>query len=364
MSRFLNPCHQSLIAYTPGEQPRVRDLIKLNTNESPYPPSPQAVAAVSAQVLRDARLYCDMDASALRAAIGAHLGVDPDWVIAGNGSDEILFLLFLAYGARGAVFADITYGFYPVWARLLGVDQRVLPLEADFSLNPSGYMADDRLVVIANPNAPTGIWLELDQIEAIVRANPHQVVVVDEAYVDFGAQSAVGLTAQYRNLVVVQTFSKSRCLAGARLGFAVACPDLIADLNRMKFSLNPYNVNTMTQLMGAAAMADEDYFAQCVGKVTTARDWTCERLSELGFTVLPSRANFLFASPPDGDGARYQRSLREHKILVRRFDGPRTAPFVRISIGTQSQMERLVQVTRESVDKAPEQRARRRARRA
>lgn len=347
MSRFLNPCHQTLSAYTPGEQPRVKGLIKLNTNESPFPPSPRAVAAVSGEALRDTRLYCDMAATALRQAIGAHLGVEADWVIAGNGSDEILFLLFLAYGQRGAAFADVTYGFYPVWARLLGVEQRVLPLKSDFSLDPAEYMGDDRLVVIANPNAPTGMWLELDQIEAIVSANPHQVVVVDEAYVDFGAQSAVGLTEKYPNLVVVQTFSKSRCLAGARLGFAVACPDLIADLNKMKFSINPYNVNTVTQRMGAAAVADEAYFVQCVDKVKAARDWTGRRLGELGFTVLPSRANFLFASPPDGDGARYQRALRENNILVRRFEGERTGPFVRISIGTQAQMERLVQVTKE-----------------
>lgn len=349
MSRFLNACHQSLAAYTPGEQPRVKNLIKLNTNESPFPPSPQAVAAVSRQVLEDTRLYCDISCTQLRRAIGQRLGVDPDWVIAGNGSDEILSYLFLAYGQRGAAFADITYGFYQVWARLLGVDARVIPLKEDFSIDPQDYMNDDRMVVLANPNAPTGLWLERDAVEAVVRANPHQVVVVDEAYVDFGGQSAVALTQKYDNLVVTQTFSKSRCLAGARLGFAVACPQLIDDLNKMKFSLNPYNVNTMTQLMGEAAMADEGYFQDCVGKIVSTRDWTARQLASLGFRVLPSRTNFLFASPPNGDGAAYQQRLREKNILVRHFAGPRTAPFVRISIGTQAQMERLVQATEEGL---------------
>lgn len=347
MSRFLRPGYQGLDAYTPGEQPRVKDLIKLNTNESPYPPSPLAVAAVDKQALEDARLYCDIGATALRRAIGAHLGVDPDWVIPGNGSDEILSWLFLAYGQNGAAFADVTYGFYRVWAALFGVDARIIPLEADFSLNPAAYMGDDRLVVLANPNAPTGLWLELSQVEAIVQANPHQVVVVDEAYVDFGGQSAARLTQTYSNLVVVQTFSKSRSLAGARLGFAVACPELIQDLGKMKFSLNPYNVNSLTQRMGAAAMADEAYFEQCVNRIVLSRDWTREQLLALGFQVLPSRTNFLFASPPDGGGAAYQQALRRQNILVRHFPGQRTAPFVRISIGTQAQMEQLMKVTKE-----------------
>lgn len=339
MSRFLSPRHQSLTAYTPGEQPRVR-LIKLNTNESPYPPSPEAIRALSPENLEKLRLYSDIPARDLSGAIGEFLGVDPAFVLCGNGSDEILAFAFQAFGDSGVSFPDISYGFYPVWAQLYGLPARVIPVKQDFSVDPDDYRGGG-LIVLANPNAPTGMALPLARIEGLVRANPDQVVVIDEAYVDFGAESAAKLTEAYENLIVVQTFSKSRSLAGARLGFAVAQPPLIADLNRIRFSFNPYNVGTPAQLMGAAAVRDRAYFEETRAKIMRTRALTQSALEKLGFAVLPSAANFLFARGPGIPGEALQRALRERNILVRRFDLPRIRDFLRISIGSPEDMQAL-----------------------
>ena len=344
MSRFLSPRHQALHAYTPGEQPRVK-LIKLNTNESPYPPSPEALRALTPEAVERFRLYSNIPARDLCEATGAFYGVDPSWILYSNGSDEILAFAFQAFSEAGISFPDITYGFYPVWAQLYGLPAKVIPVKDDFTIDLTEYRGGG-LIVIANPNAPTGIALPLPAIEELIRANPDSVVLIDEAYVDFGGETAIPLVSKYDNLVVVQTFSKSRSLAGARLGFAVAQPHLIADLNRIKCSFNPYNVGTPAQLLGAAAMRDRDYFDKTRKAIMDTREWTHAALETLGFTVLPSSANFLFARPPKISGEAMQKALREKGILVRRFEIPRIRDFLRISIGTPEDMQTLVEAAK------------------
>lgn len=344
MSRFLSPRHQSLNAYTPGEQPRVR-LIKLNTNESPFPPSPEAIRALSKDALERCRLYSDIPARDLCQATAEFYGVDPANILYGNGSDEILAFAFQAFGEAGVVFPDITYGFYPVWTQLYGLPAKVVPVKDDFTIDPGEYQGGG-LIVIANPNAPTGIALPKDAIEALIAANPDTVVLIDEAYVDFGAETVMPLVEKYDNLVVVQTFSKSRSLAGARLGFAMAQPHLIQDLNRIKCSFNPYNVGTPAQLMGAAAMRDRDYFERTRREIMETRGRTEAALEGLGFTVLPSSANFLFARAPGMPGEALQKALRARSILVRRFEIPRIRDFLRISIGTPEEMQALIDASK------------------
>lgn len=348
MSRFLSGRLRACAPYVPGEQPKGQPLIKLNTNESPYPPSPLAMAAVTPEALQDLRLYCDIGAGDFCDAVAEAYGVAPDQVLPGNGSDEVLSFAFQAFGQGGVAFPDVSYGFYAVWAALYGLDATAVPVGDDFSIDPSDYFHRGRLVVIANPNAPTGLCLDLAAIRAIVEANRDSVVLIDEAYVDFGGQSAAALIAEYENLLVVQTFSKSRSLAGARLGFALGPRALIEDLNRVKFSINPYNVSSVTQVLGAAAMRDAAYFEDCRGKIVAAREYAKEALRALGFAVADSAANFLFAAPPPGlSGAAYQRELRARGILVRHFAQPRIDNRVRISVGTMAQMRALTQATKE-----------------
>lgn len=325
MSQFLNGALRRLTPYTPGEQPRNQAYIKLNTNESPYPPSPGVLAALNRAEGENLRLYSDPEAVELREALAARYGVERENVFVANGSDEALSFAFLAYAAdgRGVAFPDISYGFYAVFARLYGIPVRQVPLRADFRLAPEDYNHLHRTIVLANPNAPTGLALSRDEVEGIVRANPDAVVVVDEAYVDFGGESAVPLTARYPNLLVVQTFSKSRSMAGARLGYAIGDAALIQDLEAIRFSTNPYNVNRLTLRAGAAALAEQDYYdANCAAIVDTRAD-TKRRLEALGFTCTDSRANFLFARHPAADGGDLYRRLKERGVLVRRFDAPR-----------------------------------------
>lgn len=324
MSQFLNGALRRLTPYTPGEQPRNQAYIKLNTNESPYPPSPGVLAALNRAEGENLRLYSDPEAVELREALAARYGVERENVFVANGSDEALSFAFLAYAAdgRGVAFPDISYGFYAVFARLYGIPVRQVPLRADFRLVPEDYNHLHRTIVLANPNAPTGLALSRDEVEGIVRANPDAVVVVDEAYVDFGGESAVPLTARYPNLLVVQTFSKSRSMAGARLGYAIGDAALIQDLEAIRFSTNPYNVNRLTLRAGAAALAEQDYYdANCAAIVDTRAD-TKRRLEALGFTCTDSRANFLFARHPAADGGDLYRRLKERGVLVRRFDAP------------------------------------------
>ena len=343
MSRFFSGKYAALTPYTPGEQPKNRQFIKLNTNESPFPPSPKAreYAALAAQGLN---LYSDPTCARLNGKMAEVLGVEPEEILFTNGSDDILNFAFMAFcdGNTGAAFPDITYGFYPVFAALNGVDYVEIPLREDFTIDVDDYIGLNRTVFIANPNAPTGIVLTLDQIERILRGNPDNVVVIDEAYVDFGAMSAVSLIHKYDNLLVTQTFSKSRSMAGGRLGFGVGCKDLIRDLNTLKFSTNPYNINAMTMAAGIGALEDDDYFRGNCASVVETRGWATGELQKLGFAVLPSLANFVFAKHPAIPGGRLYTELRNRGVLVRHFSSPRLDDYNRITVGSREQMESLI----------------------
>jgi len=345
MSRFLSPALAALQPYTPGEQPQEKPYIKLNTNENPYPPSPWVTEALTADEAARLRLYPDPACQTLLQAAAVRYGLKPGQILPGNGSDEVLFFALNAFcdAQHPVAFADVTYGFYKVWAQLLHIPAHVIPLEADFSIDPVKYCALGETIVIANPNAPTGLALKPAEIEMILQENPDHVVIVDEAYVDFGAESCVPLIDRYENLLVVQTFSKSRSLAGARLGLAMGSEALIADLNRVKFSLNPYNINRLTLLAGAAALRDEAYFRRTCAAVVGTREWTERALLKLGFTLTESYTNFLFAKTDRMGGRQLYEALREQGILVRHFDAERTKDWVRITIGTPEQMHTLVE---------------------
>lgn len=343
MSRFFSERHVRLEPYIPGEQPRDRRYIKLNTNESPFPPSPLVEKAV-AEESRMLRLYSDPDCRDLREKMSDVFGIAPDRIIMTNGSDEALQFAFMAFGDEGHPFAfsDITYGFYPVFARLNQVSYEEIPLREDFSVDPCDYIGIGKNIVIANPNAPTGLSLPLSAIEEIVGSNPDNVVIVDEAYVDFGGESAIGLVERYDNLLVVGTFSKSRSMAGARLGFGFGNEGLIADLNRIRYSTNPYNVNRLTAAAGIAALTENEYYMRKCRTIMDNRQWAAGKLEELGFHVLPSKANFLFASSERIRGEALYQALRERGILVRRFGRERIEEYVRITVGTMEEMKALI----------------------
>ena len=351
MSRFLSEAYKGLEVYTPGEQLRDRSYIKLNTNEFPYPPHPDVVAA-AAKAAETLELYSDPTCAALRDAIAEKHGLRRENVYVASGSDDILDFAFMVFAGRGrkAYFPDITYGFYPVFAALHGIECERVPLRDDFSVDLSDYAGLRGLIVLANPNAPTGMALGRDQIEALVASHPDDVVLIDEAYVDFGSESCVPLTKTYDNLLVVQTFSKSRAMAGARLGFAMASEGLIGDLDRIKYSTNPYNVNSMTLAAGACAIAHDDYYMGLCAQVAATRDQTAARLRDMGFEVLPSRSNFLFARSDRVGGEALYRRLREKGILVRHFTAPRIADYNRITIGTPEQMDAVVRAISEILE--------------
>lgn len=344
MSRFLSPTLEALTPYTPGEQPQDQQYIKLNTNESPYMPSPAVVAAVNEAEVEKLRLYSDPACAQLLRTAAAHFGLQPDQIMPGNGSDENLFFALRAFcdERHPLAYADITYGCYGVWCSLLHIPGNVIPLKEDFTLDPADYYGLGQTIVIANPNAPTGIALPREAIEGILQANPDNVVIVDEAYVDFGGESCVPLIDRYDNLLVVQTFSKSRQLAGARLGLAMGNAKLIADLNRVKFGMNPYNINRLTLKAGQAALEDTAYFDRTCAAVVETRNWTKQQLEARGFAVLDSRANFLFVSTKRKDGRTLYKKLKENGVLVRHFDAPRIADWLRITIGTPQQMQGLL----------------------
>ena len=352
MSRYLTPTLAGLSPYTPGEQPQDQQYIKLNTNESPYPPSPAVVAAVNAAEVEKLRLYSDPACAQLLAAAAEYHGLSPDEIMPGNGSDENLFFALRAFcdEQHPLAYADVTYGCYSVWCNLMHIPSHILPLEADFSIDPTKYYGLNETIVIANPNAPTGLALPRSAIEGILMSNPNNVVIVDEAYVDFGGESCVPLIHQYDNLLVVQTFSKSRQLAGARLGLAMGNAALIADLNRVKFSLNPYNINRLTLKAGEAALKDTAYFDATRQKIMDTRAWTAKELANRGFSLTDSRSNFLFAWTDRMEGGALYRALKEKGILVRHFDSPRIADYLRITIGTQAQMEALIKALDEILE--------------
>ena len=339
MSQFLHTKYASLEAYTPGEQPRDKKYIKLNTNESPYPPSPQVVDALTRQEVEDLRLYSDPEGTALREKLAALYGCGPENVFLSNGSDDILNLAFMAFGQDGAVFPGLTYSFYPVFAALHGVLYDTVPLREDLSIDVDGLCGTGRLTVLANPNAPTGLALSLEEVERIVASNPDHVVVVDEAYVDFGAQSAVPLIQKYENLLVVMTYSKSRSMAGARLGFALASRPIIEDLEKMKYSTNPYNVNRLTLKLGEAAVDSDAYFRENARKIMATREKTAQALRALGFTLPDSKSNFLFVKREGLDGGLLYQKLKDRGVLIRHFSDPRIAQYNRVTVGTDEEME-------------------------
>ena len=346
MSIFLNPKIEAMTAYVPGEQPRDKAYIKLNTNENPYPPAPSVIAAMTAAEIEDLRLYSDPTAKVLKGKLAKLYGLAPENIYVGNGSDEVLYFLFRAYGQRGAAFPDISYGFYSVFAELCGIPATVIPLEGDFVIDPEKYHGLDRFIVIANPNAPTGLSLTPPQIEGILKANPNAVVAVDEAYVDFGGESAYPLMAKYDNLIVVRTFSKSRSMAGARLGYALGPKDLIADLEKIKFSVNPYNVNRLTLRLGEATVDAESYYQEKCAAIIRTREETAEKLRNMGFEVLPSKTNFLFVKNDKIGGRELYEKLKDRGILVRHFGNPRISDYIRVTIGTDEQMAACLEAIR------------------
>lgn len=339
MSRYLNSRFGNLEAYVPGEQPRDMVYVKLNTNESPYPPAPAVVAALDEKEVEQLRLYSDPTAKGLKEKLAGLYGVQSENIFLSNGSDDILNFAFMAFGADGAIFPDITYGFYPVFAELHGISYEEKPLMEDFSVNKEDYIGKNQLIVIANPNAPTGISLPLTAIEEIVRCNPDHVVVIDEAYIDFGGESCYKLCKAYDNLLVVRTFSKSRCLAGGRLGYAIGAKGLIEDLEKIKYSTNPYNINRLTMRLGEATVEAEDYYQEKCRAIIAVRRQTAEQLQEMGFTVLPSDANFIFAKSDRIGGEALYNELKKRGILVRHFTKARIKDFNRITIGTAEQMD-------------------------
>ena len=339
MSRFFSDKLAALTPYTPGEQPKDQRYIKLNTNESPFPPSPKAqvYAKAAAEILQ---LYSDPNCTDLVAKAAEVFGIEDDEIIFSNGSDEVLNFAFMAFcdAKNPAIFPDITYGFYKVFAALNQIPYEEIPLKADFSLDIQDYVNRNKTIFIANPNAPTGLCLSLEQIEIIVKSNPNNVVVIDEAYIDFGGETAIPLTKKYDNLLVVQTFSKSRSMAGARLGFAVGCKALIQDLNTIKYSTNPYNVNRMTMAAGLGALEDDAYFRENCAAIMENRAVFTKNLEDLGFTVIPSKTNFVFAKHPGIAGKVLYTKLREKGILVRHFDTDRLRDYLRITIGSREEM--------------------------
>ena len=348
MSRFFSQTHKNLKAYTPGEQPKERKYIKLNTNESPFPPSAGVAAAVSAEVNR-LQLYSDPECTELVSLMAARFGVEKENVLMTNGSDEILNFAFMAFcdAEHPIVFPDITYGFYPVFAELNHIPFETIPLRDDFSIDVNDYIGIEKNIVIANPNAPTGLLLSLADIERIVASNPENVVIIDEAYIDFGGESAIPLTKKYDNLLVTGTFSKSRSMAGARLGFGIGSAALMGDLCTMKYSTNPYNVNRMTMAAGAAALREDGYYMENCKKIIATREKTKAALEEMGFFATDSMANFLFAKSDAIGGEELYLKLKAKGVLVRHFTGERIKEFNRITIGTDEQMARFLQAVRE-----------------
>ncbi|MGN0469207.1 MAG: histidinol-phosphate transaminase, partial [Acutalibacteraceae bacterium] len=322
--------------------------IKLNTNESPYPPG-KNVEQAAKKAASTLCLYSDPQCTVLNQKFASVFGVRPTQVLMSNGSDEILNFAFMAFCDEncGVAFPEISYGFYPVFAELNRIPFESIPLKEDFSVDYKDYCGIGKTVVLANPNAPTGLALSLFEIEEIVRSNPDNVVVIDEAYVDFGGESALPLIEKYDNLLVVGTFSKSRSLAGARLGFGIACEDLINDLNTIKYSTNPYNINSMTIAAGVAALEDNDYYMNNCKKIIQTRAYTKKALEDMSFFVLDSKANFLFARSDNISGEAYYQKLREKGILVRHFESEKIKDFVRITIGSKEQMDALLEKTKE-----------------
>lgn len=347
MSRYASDIINDILPYVPGEQPRDKRYIKLNTNENPYYTSEQAVKCITERVLSNLNRYSDPECVELAAAIAQFYGVNPENVLVTNGSDEALAFAFFAYGKGGVCYPDITYGFYDVIANLYGCSVEHIPLNDDFTVEESDYYNKGKTVVIANPNAQTGIELSLASIERIVKSNPENIVIIDQAYADFGSINAVGLIKKYANLVVVNTFSKSRSLAGARVGYTIADKNLVDDLKKVKNSFHPYNVNSISAALATQAIKDVQYFTDSVEKVKRTRRALIRGLEALNFTVLPSAANFVMAKSAEIEGRELYKSLKENGVLVRHFQDERIRDFVRITVGTDEETSQLLQIISE-----------------
>ncbi len=344
MSQFWSEFVHRLEPYVPGEQPKVDKLIKLNTNENPYPPSPKVAQVLSSDEVARLRLYPDPNSTRLKTAIADYYDCGVNRVFVGNGSDEVLALAFMAFFQQDKplLYPDISYSFYPVYCNLYGIDEQRIPLAEDFGIELQDYRRPNGGVIFPNPNAPTGMGVPLADIEKLLQANTDTVVIVDEAYIDFGGETAVSLVDRYPNLLVVQTFSKSRSLAGARVGFAMGSEELIDGLVRVKDSFNSYPIDRMAEAAAVAAMEDEAYFQQCCQQIMATRNWTSDQLAALGFEILPSQANFIFAKPTRSGAEDLFKALRERNILVRYFNKPRINQYLRITIGTEYEMQALV----------------------
>ncbi len=351
MSRFFTDRLKNLVPYTPGEQPQDKKYVKLNTNESPFPPS-EAVQKAVAQESGKLQLYSDPECVDLRRQMAETFDLSPDQIVMVNGSDEALNFAFMAFADEKSplVFPDITYGFYPVFAEINHIPYTEMPLKDDFSVDPEDYIGVHKTVVLANPNALTGKYLPLSDLERILSSNPDNMVIIDEAYINFGGESALSLLPKYENLLVVGTFSKSHSMAGARLGFAFGHPSVIRDINTIRYSTNPYNVNRMTARAGIAALQTQDYYLDHCKTVAENRAWTVSALEELGFTVVPSLANFVFAASERIDGETLYRKLKEKGVLVRHFNAARIQNYNRITIGTREQMEFLIEKIKEILE--------------
>ncbi|MFT5441935.1 MAG: histidinol-phosphate aminotransferase [Myxococcota bacterium] len=354
MSELWSDLVRRLSPYVPGEQPKTPNLVKLNTNENPYPPSPKAQEVLGGDIASTLRLYPDPNSAALKDAIAnsyRRYNLERDHVFVGNGSDEVLALSFMAFflGKGPLQLPDISYSFYPVYCKLFDIDCEVVPLAQDYSIDLQPYRNGTGGIIFPNPNAPTGIGTPLEQIESLVADVPNRVVVVDEAYVDFGAETAVALVDKYPNVLVIQTLSKSRSLAGLRVGFAIGDPQLIAGLDRVKNSFNSYPIDRLAEQVAVAALGDDAYFRECCDKIISVRARTNGQLAALGFDVLPSQANFVFARHRAIPASRLFQGLRDRDILVRHFEQDRIDQFLRITIGTAEEMQQLVRALKELI---------------
>ena len=344
MSRFWSRLTHDLKPYVPGEQPRIADLVKLNTNESPFAPSPRALEAIRGEAVETLRLYPDPQASALRAALATYHKVRPEQVFVGNGSDEVLAHVFAALLKHDAplLFPDITYSFYPVYCRLFGIAHKAVPLDAAMQIRMADYRRPAGAIIVPNPNAPTGVALSRAEIVALLEEHPDIPVIIDEAYVDFGAETAMPLVASHPNVLVVQTMSKSRALAGLRVGYAIGDAELIEGLTRVKDSFNSYPLGRPAQAGAIASLEDEAWFQASRARVIEGRNRLTDGLVRLGFDVLPSSANFVFARHPAHEGAALAAALRQQAVIVRHFASPRISDYLRITVGTDEQIDRLL----------------------
>ncbi len=354
MSKFLSSRFDGLEAYVPGEQPQDQQYVKLNTNESPFPPSPAVLAAINADEVSRLNLYPDPEGKALKRKLADFYGVAPENIYLANGSDELLNFFFMAFcdKDRPVAFPAVSYGFYPVYASLYGVPATAVPLREGFRLEPKDYRGIGKNIVIANPNAPTGRTISVSEIEEIVRTNPNNAVLIDEAYIDFGGDSCLELIHKYDNLVVGQTFSKFRSLAGGRLGYGIGSPGMIADLELMRYSTNSYNISRLTMAAAISTLDSHEYYANNSRTVQANRAYTVEELGKLGFETLPSKANFIFTHCKAVDGGTVYRKLKEKGVLVRHWDKPEIADWCRVTIGSRAQMDVFLDKVREILKEA------------